>query len=93
MGSFRVFGSRGDPKPVVIGFVSRFWGTACRARTEIGFVSHICGVEIGFVSHIWAVGTEIGFVLCIWVVGGSPGERPGLNTGVTPLARVLSDGG
>ena len=25
--------------------------------------------------------------------GGSPAERPGLNTGGTPLARVLSDGG
>ncbi len=66
---------------------------------EIGFVSYswvvgrCCRGGIGFVSYFWVVGGQIGFVSFVWVAGGSPAERPGLNTGGRPFARVLCDGG
>ncbi len=55
MGSFCIMGTRGNRHEAgrKIGFVSRGRGTACRARTVIGFV-----------LRVWVVGRgEIGFVL------------------------------
>ncbi len=44
LGSFRVFGSWGNPKPVVIGFVSHFWSSTGPPRGKLGSFRIIGGM-------------------------------------------------